>query len=140
MSNSAQKLQNMVCSVKSHTCQRCLQLHSVKIAVNKARSHLWLISHWPENLLPRCRPVIKTLINLPTQEDLKRSFPGQSTGLFLPRGLNFILFFLLAFSHVRLEANILFFRGWLHFCVHVLWSSPFSIIIRYMVQYLLSMC
>lgn len=65
-----QTVKNMVCGVKSHTCQRCLALHAVKMAVNKAAHHLWLLSHWSE-----CRPVIKTPVNLPTQAALEVDFP-----------------------------------------------------------------
>lgn len=61
----------MVCRVKSHTCQRCLALHAVRAAVNKAAHHLGLLSHWSE-----CRPVIKTPVNLPTQAALEVELPS----------------------------------------------------------------
>lgn len=78
----------MICGAKSQTCQRCLALHSVKMAVNKAAYHLWLLSIRSENLLLRCRPVIKTLVNLPTQGALEKSFPsGQSA----PAGMSLTL-------------------------------------------------
>lgn len=70
-----QRVKNMVCGVKSLTCQRCLALLSVIRAVNKAAHHLWHLSHWSD-----CRPVIKTPVNLPTQ--------GASGGEFLLRSIH----------------------------------------------------
>lgn len=52
--------------VKSHTCHRCLALHTVRMAVNEETLHLQLASLWTEGLL-RCRPVIRTAVTLPTQ-------------------------------------------------------------------------
>lgn len=60
------RAENMLCGVKSHTCQRCLALHSVKMAVNEAALRLWLLSQWSQ-----CPTVIKAPVNLPTQGALE---------------------------------------------------------------------
>lgn len=69
-----QKMENIVCGVKSHTCRTCLALHSVKMAVYKPTHYLCLLSHWSEKLFPKCRPVIRNLVNLPSQGALEKSF------------------------------------------------------------------
>lgn len=128
-----QRVKNMVCSVKSHTCRTCQALHSVKIAVNKAAHHLGLLSHWSE-----CRPVIRAPVNLPTQGALQKSFPsGQPTptGMSLafpcicPRGwisYSNLDLFLLDSSQVRLEAKIQYLWAWLCSSVHVVWSKSWN--------------
>ena len=69
-----QKMENIVCGVKSHTCRTCLALHSVKMAVYKPTHYLCLLSHWSEKQFPKCRPVIRNPVNLPSQGALEKSF------------------------------------------------------------------